>query len=530
MADPIGLISFPGIQSIKEASFTFQQGISPSYCSITITPQQQAPPINGTLSFTYGNVSFQLLNCRIDEGSFTFDENGFLISLSILDRRWKWQFGEIYGEHNIPKADGNGVLADTEKTPAQLAKLLLEAMGEGGFDIAAIPNIDRPHVIWTGANPAAELANLCDQLGCRIVLQLNNKVKIVKIGQGQTLPNGPIISDQIVYNPPEAPDKIKILAAPTIYETAFILEAVGLDVDGSIKPIDDLNYKPDGGWEQAPADDFENVTDAEHRKFALKSVYKWYRVSKYLDGTLSFPAPIGQVKNIKQIQVRDKRTKTRIDPAGERVEQDAVIWGSFVDGGWSVENVPAGSIYSGDFDVGEDGIVRFRNYVYRNAGPDNYLIPAEAKLYLLTSFTLRDQDTHAVRRFSREKPTGEQNGTGPMVLLREDLQLKVVQDFDYESNHRGDPSDNLAQLNFQADGILDDALGSFLTETPQQRQYAGFIKQDLDGAIVEVSYSCGDRGAATTISRHQESNILQQNHRARRLKENLKNLRIIPQL
>ncbi len=54
---------------------------------------------------------------------------------------------------------------------------------------------------------------------------------------------------QATVNFPEMPDSIWISADATAIELSLeIGEAVGVDLDGSIKPIDDLSYKPQDGW------------------------------------------------------------------------------------------------------------------------------------------------------------------------------------------------------------------------------------------------------------------------------------------
>ena len=206
------------------------------------------------------------------------------MSVRILDRRWKWQYGEISGRYNIREKEEEYLIdPDTEKKPRQLATLLLAAMGEVGYSVDELPNDNRPQKHWVSANPANELYQLCDSLGCRVVLGLDNRVRLRRVGSGASLPVlGIEISDSVGIDAQARPDSIKVVCGPTRYQARFFLEAVGKDVDGRIKFLDDLSYRPDDGWGAANVDgDFDDVRDESRcaaQKLAILSVFKWYRI------------------------------------------------------------------------------------------------------------------------------------------------------------------------------------------------------------------------------------------------------------
>ena len=182
-----GNVYFPGVQVATAADFTLSHGISPSVCLLQTVPQTSYVAEIGTLQLSFGSTLLSFPDCAVRSATLRSSEQGLFWSLQILDRRWKWQFGEIDGRYNVRSADGS-IIDSTEKTPRQLAELLLRAMNESQFDVDQIPNDSRPTVVWDAANPADELAQLCDQLSCRIVLGLDNHVRIRPIGDGQTLP------------------------------------------------------------------------------------------------------------------------------------------------------------------------------------------------------------------------------------------------------------------------------------------------------------------------------------------------------
>lgn len=241
------LLRFPGINGVVRWTFTLSHGISPSVCSVDIVPQATLPAEMGTLQILFGSVRMQFRDCLIDSAKVRRSGAGQIIGLAILDRRWKWKFGEISGRYNLRLKDGK-VDPATEKTPHQLATLLFQAMGESSFSVGELPNTSRPEVEWSYANPAHELAALAESLGCRVVLGIDNRVSLRRIGTGALLPDvGAQRSEDFGFDPPTRPDSLKLIGGPTRFQTKFRLEAVGEDSDGSIRPIDQLTYKPTAG-------------------------------------------------------------------------------------------------------------------------------------------------------------------------------------------------------------------------------------------------------------------------------------------
>ena len=121
------------------------------------------------------------------------------------------------------------------------------------------------------------LSQLCDNLGYRIVLGLDNEVRIERLGQGSTLPNTPDISSGgVTVNPPDVPDRITIIGSePDQFEWDFELEAVGLDVGDVLVPIDKLSYAPEAGWTKTDiTNDFNFLEEPRNRERAKKSVFR----------------------------------------------------------------------------------------------------------------------------------------------------------------------------------------------------------------------------------------------------------------
>ncbi len=152
-------------------------------------PQAASPAVVGTLVLTFGETRVEFPDCKLDYGTVERTAGGLICRLALLDHRWRWRFGQISGTYNVRRDDSqlqkNADDADnSERTPQQLATLCLEAMGETQFDVGDLPNESRPSVEWDCVVPADALAALCDQLGCRVVLQLNNRVALRRAGVG----------------------------------------------------------------------------------------------------------------------------------------------------------------------------------------------------------------------------------------------------------------------------------------------------------------------------------------------------------
>ncbi len=459
-APPQGLFRFPGIFSILGGSFTLAHGTAPSYAIIRLSPQANFAAPQGTLEITYGgDPPIQFPDCKIDIARLDVGSGGQVWTLRIADRRWKWAFGEITGRYNLVKPGGR-IDLDTEKSPQDLATLLLKEMGEVRFDVSQLPNETRPYVEWASDNPAEMLSRLCDTLGCRVVLQLDNRVKICRLGDGGSLPTARIMGGGFGFDPPEKPDAIKVVCAPTQYQARIILEAVGLDTDGTVKLIKDLSYNPHGegephGWVAEYPETFGSLIGADTlsesiRALALRTVYRWYRIKEMATGDLVVPGRKGPLKDIRQILPLQENLldiESGIATLGERYPQamHATVYGSFYDNSTDPKtfvNKPAGTQYPGSFSIDtERGIVQFNEPVYLIADVTTDVtrlftagtiatapcsVYAPAQLVLECVFNVHDEKTFQPERHTKtRKIANGRNKTKPKIIKREDLAKTV---------------------------------------------------------------------------------------------------------
>lgn len=574
MTTPQGLASFPGIAQILSASITLGHGISPSTAQIAMAPQSGLIADVGTLTFILGGALVTLPDCKVDSGSYQRTDGGESWQVSLVDRRWKWRFGQISGKFNVRREDttlqdgdpegssGSGLVVDTVRTPQDLAELYLEAMGEAGYDVSALPNDTRPPVEHDYDNPAEALANLCESLGCRIVLRLDNTVHIVRSGVGGELPTAFLLENSRTFNLPEKPDHIAVVCGPSLYQVDFPLEAVGLDRDqtsegdptDTIKPLDQLSYKPPGGWSQADLPYLTCVASNSSeddvtglRPLATKSVFRYYRILVPVKVPGYAGGDNGLITKREQLLPLFEEQVTTVVENDQAVPLPAAVFGVWYPGlddlaNTAVEiseqgNLPPaegeGGNYKSQFyqrgftiDAAR-GLVIFDEPVYQNDTPSAAKVtPAPAKLVLRTKCQVRDPDTLAPVRHTHQRSTGSGLGAGTMFLKRDELVVAHVptyNPFTYPMfpSAGTDPrtattTNTISEVNAACDHYIDAALDGYEQPEPRQVRAAGIIPVELDGAIEQVTYQVGSSGATTTVARGSEPSSFAASYRERR--------------
>lgn len=571
--DPIGIATFPGIEKIHGASMDFVHGVSPSIATLTITPQATFPTMIGDLTFSYGKTAVTWKDCRIDEVSYQRNESGFIWQLSIADRRWAWANGVVWGRYNLRREDGSlvgqGTQLTSERTPKELAKLLLNAMGERGYSVNDIPNTLRPEVNWDFVVPSRALAELCDLLGCYVVLGLDNKVKLCVAGEGAQLRDRYGVMDwSFIENPPPKPNKIAIKTAKVRLQVDLVLEPVGKDIDGAIRPIDDLSYAPSGvrylptnqtvnvDKVGAPFVDFTWIEDEFQgqlepwqdtaKKCAKESYFRWYRIAmKGHDGLperLIIPTSIGTwtIENIEDILPIDvEQVQTNVFSSGdekkgifnvpktpqmtplapgsilERTNRPAWVYGKYAWNGPCInpDNTVAlttdPQTVTGTIPVGysidtEHGIVKFQQPVYREVDEGGSFYIMPAMLWLRTAICPHEVGTRTPMRFIRWRNT---NPKAPKQFVRVVPHEEIVYAgwINYSVGHRIIAfNDNLKKVVGECDYYLDKLENEYDTRTPQIVRYIGIKRIELDGAIRQLTFAIGQDGTFTTVARNSE--------------------------
>ena len=540
--------TFPGVLNVLSASYTLSPGITPSVVQMQIVPQNAAIASVGDVVFIHGTTNLTIPGCRADQASMVRGTDGTLVSFSLLDRRWRWKFGEIYGHYNQRDADGLIVTA-TEKTPQQLAQLLLSAMGETA-DVSNIPNNGRPECEWIAANPAEALADLLEPFGQIVVLQIDSTVAIRQQGVGAALPaNNSLIEQQVSSNPPEIPATIRVLGGANRYQKRLELEAVAYDTDGRIRPINQLSYKPAAGWGKE-TQFFSGIEAGDARTLALRDVFRLYRI-RDMDSESPLPivslpdsaasiqtpfvpispiqgggggavqAPQAQqpgginylVQRLREILPLEKGlVQTGPDANGIRRRKPEAVYGEYYVGNVSLEFPRNSSLavgtqwkYPGRFTVEHDlGLVRFEEQVTRWNNNTKEFVAAE--LELECSFCVRNPSTNAQMRWSYTQATGAASGYGVEVVRREELVWERYQT--YPNNIPGTWIEKTYQteLTTLSQYYAAGRLSQYVTESGSSGRYVGLQSINPDGAISQVTWEIGGSGCYTSASRLYEPN------------------------
>ncbi len=547
-------VRFPGIEQVVGCTYGMAHGISPGIARLVTKPQAHFTPEIGDLIMGFGNnLPIILRQCKVLNFQLDAPAGGAKTwTLTLADRRWKWEFagprGPLKGHYNVRLANGE-LEARTEKTPQTLAKICLEAMGEENFDVADMPNDSRPLVEWEHEIPAEALQDLCESLGCRIILQLDNSIAIRRLGIGRDLFVGPTtVEASGVVDPPERPDSIMCVGEKVRYQIWCQLEAVGLEYGtdaelNRLKLIDDLSYKPtDTGWgsiEQTFASVEKGVRFSEKRRLAERCVYRWYRLKiANRDGSTplrvsGYPYDEGYVRLLKQITpIEDVDCHVTRNTDGSFVTHYPLIQGIFYDkialNAQLFDNTPDGTRYIKAFRINRElGLIEFSEQVYKLVDPDLATKTREpAEMTVRIAASIRDYDKWNWDRVTIERESDlPKRGTGPRIIRRDELVLSV---WDYTQGLNGapgKPEDNYFDVKQQMDFYINEAEQEYKTTNPEMVVESGIVPVDCDGAIQQVMYTIQGRYATTQISRNNEFSPVRRTYEERRFLERLRDKR-----
>ena len=246
-------------------------------------------------------------NCLLLEPRRVLTEREDSFIYQVKDRRWLWEppFNAfVHGRYNVRDEDGE-ITEGTAKNAQELAEICLDTLGESGYDVSVLPtDADlAPETDWKYESAAIALGNLVRLYGCSIHLLADDTIAIKQDGTG-TVPTDTGLMEEpeegLLIEP--VPDYIHCYAGDTLFDSWLTLEPVGLEIDGSVKHIELLSYRPDGGWvDFHPMDSDMLVLEPKltslseevkekTREVARRSIYRMYRVIGLSPGLTRFPS------------------------------------------------------------------------------------------------------------------------------------------------------------------------------------------------------------------------------------------------
>lgn len=554
-------MSFGGITSVLSGSYTMTQGVLPSVAQLQIAPQARVP-VQGDLTITYGSTRIVLPGFVVNQQTLQYDSSGFVTALSLYDRRLRWRHSYVRGSYNLRFPDGS-LNTTTEMALAEMMAFCLDAMGERRYDVGAAPGRLRPEVHWDYDNAAQALEALCQLCSCRVVLGLDNRVRVIPEGTGAALPAGNLMAASKSAIPPFIPDELLFVAGPSRYEIDVMVSPVGLDLDGSTKPIDDLSYAPAGGWgtNKYAAPMFSGLDSGKFsgtraREYAAQSVFRWWQIDpapRGIDGKpLKIPGydgpPIRSRKQILPLESDRVEVWTDVfeivinkdgEPEKKPVPKNrpAFLWGFYpinLANGKDNINLPltavapghlvppsdspppfkngSGAEFTRGFSIDQaEGIIKVNeSCCYTKRFPAGTLKQLPAIFALRIACSIRDQIGKLPVRYTQSLRLGRA-GNGTRVIKHEECQAgywpsRGLKDNVFAVNSTVDKSvlPNVPPLKDEAKYYLEAAKREYQVNSPEEGLYAGLLPISPDGALAVVHWEFGSGGATTRVSRNGE--------------------------
>lgn len=356
---------------------------------------------------------------------------------------------------------------------------------------------------------------------------LDNAVHLAKVGVGAALPTANLMERGDTISSVVAPDSIQIVCAPTRFQMDFPLYPVGLDTDGTIRPINNLSYKPAAGWtreEPTASANIDNLVQWSNpasplayntqRQLAQATVWRWYQLGFPNSAPLTVPG-YGRVRYAEQIALETVQVASFIQ-GGTREYLPAQVIGTYWDRGGTLTNRGPRALYRRNFRIDtERQLVMFEDPVVFMGGTlasPQYL---PANIVLRTACTIRDAVTWAFARLeSNYVIPGNKYGTGPKVIRHDDVRLE----FKPTALGTGAVS-NLAEILPEVSYYGAAAAAEYQLKLPQDYAYAGLVAISPDGAIQQVSWNITENGTTTRAGRNTEFSSVVPPYKQRRLTE-----------
>jgi hypothetical protein len=152
-------------------------------------------------------------------------------------------------------------------------------------------------------------------------------------------------------------------------------------------------------------------------------------------------------------------------------------------GGWSLDT--------------ERGIVKFAEQVYAYQTEDSVL-RQPAQLYLRTWFVYRPTGNSQALRHVYNQATGSDYGTLPQFEVHEELQRQIVAQQDDSDFAVSGSTDNVDEINAEANYYYEAILAEYETTAQQQIPYRNLQPIDCSGIVWQVSWSVDRDGPTTT--------------------------------
>jgi hypothetical protein len=502
-------ISFGTVGGILGLTMPFVRGCSPSVGTLYLTPRDGLDTPPADLTFSSGGSSITLRDCVTGATFLRHADTRPRMCAQVFDRRWKWQFTSVSGKYNVRLTAGT-VDQFTRKEPGELAAIILQQMGESGYDVSRMPTGVYPPANWNASRGNVALADLCDYVACEVVLNpLTDKVEIWPLGVGQETPTG--LSENTPkwrYIPRASiPSEIQVHCGDSLYQYRLKLEAIGRGTNllqtKSPDWLANLNVAYQGL-------NFPGVDTQLKSALAMDTAWREYRVVSREGGVLDVPGVGATISNPRQYVLKDYILYSVADDRYQRYYKlPYYIEGDFWPYGDTPDNTSE-QVYIGPSTLDtERRLVKFPYPIFKL---DSSGYPTEPTLYLHCAYAVQDENGNRWRYVYKQTISGS---GGVLVLKRPEIVAA------YGWTGENTEAQALAETRKYAEIFYQ----KYQSSQASELTYRGIIPGSLDGRVAQAVWSITPNQAPTTkVSEIEEHDCNSPGRMDRRRREQLARL------
>lgn len=493
------MFSAPGVQNGKEIEAVISRGAGPSEIVAVAAFQPTFPRSVGPVVLDDGaGGSFTFQNCA-SSGYYArhgWDRGRTDVALTFLDRRWKWAYSPVSARFNERLPDCSIRFSPQHsgyrRSAREIFAYIFSGAGESGADLSGAPTNVFPECRWDSVPVSRCLAEICEKTETEILISDDNRVRVVARGIGADLPESAArakVSCTVEFG--AVPQFVGIDCGPTRFQGKLLLEAVGLDTNGHVLPVDKLSYKPAAGWGKEWPYAFPSVAQ-ESRHLAFQTVWRWFRVKSQTDGNLRIPGTTHPVVSADQYRLLSWLVDVGVNGRMPCV-LPARIYGEHWPEQDFPENTPKKTPISSSFRIiPELGIVEFPFPIVKR-GDGNYAGQhVEPKLYLETSYMLAHPMGEGFVSHGRSTPTGFPTGTGALTRFHPELWQTHVLRYKADGVTFDRTESNLARIDVEVQEYLSRLRSNVIASaTSTDKTYVGIQNPGLDGLRSQATFETG---------------------------------------
>lgn len=517
----VATIAFGGKSSeIYGGHLTMCRGPRPS-CAVLCADAGATVPAFGDLVITDTDSGYtlELNDCEVIKMFLTRNnESGKIYKhLVILDRRRLWENIVRHGEINRRLPDGTRD-CNYEKNLKEIVEDLATEAGESSVYTTGIPEDVYPYVKYRGS-PMYAIEEALRTYGGSLILRNDNQIGAVFRGTGTSMPSLAYAAEADYTQDRVKPTEVKVVCGDTWYQSRFLLEAVGIDYpSGEVKPLAELSYYvPPATSNDWPPLGFNYVTAAA-RPFANHSIYRWFRIKELAEGGLDIPGCDTTVNDIHQllplreraVEVATLGSSSGCVVPGELYMTIRGQWWPYTEG---PENTGECCVHPGNYRLLPDrGIVIFDYPVFKlnptETSSGDFCV-REPILYLDIAHRVRDEDTGEYER--KEYTRAITDGEGAAVEIHVPWLFEASIQGYSDCDTPGSVTTNAADIEAEADKILDKWEDAYDASTIRSRKYLGIRPMNLTGNIAQIEYRVGmGLPSCTIISQGEETDSMEE--------------------